>query len=395
MATYKQYMAYLNSMGLESATHYNYRDKSRNIAFEINRMINRSLMMFKWHELPDTIPWEELELILQMQGYAIVGMINGRLYACYGGLGGKEDEYNRPTLATVSVPYLNYSATWEIGSDCVIIRNDMMCQGLIPLYAKYAAYEEESNITLMMELVNMRAQSHIVASDDKAIKSAETYINNLYDGKLGVIADNIMFDNVRIFDRKNNDNLKRIQEIMQYIKGSLYNEIGLATNYNIKRERVSQAEVELNTDSLYPMVDNMYRMRLDGIDSVKALYDVDWKCEYNSSWDYRIFNGEPITTKGAENDSDTDTDGDGAVNGGVVITDGGTGDFTRVGGTDSDTDEDNSSSPVIDNGYDSSNDSNDNTGDSDITEIKKPGAEESETEETETEKSEDDDDNNS
>lgn len=370
MLTYKQYMSYLESMGLESATHYDYRDKSRNIALEIDRMINRSVMMFEWHGLPDSIPWEQLELILQTQGYAIVGMVNDRLYTCYGGLGGRPDAYNRPTLATVSIPYLDYAATWEIGTDCVIIRNDMMCQGLLPLYAKYATYGVETDITLTMELINMRAQSHIVASDDKAIKSAETYIDNLYDGKLGVIADSMMFDNVRIFDRKNNDNLKRIQEIAQYIKGSLYNEIGLATNYNLKRERVSQAEVELNTDSLYPMVDNMYRMRLDGIDSVKALYDVDWECEYNSSWDYRLYNGESVTTKGEKNDSNTDNNDNGTDGGGDIITDDGTGDMgntASVGAVDSNTDDSDNSRSDNDNDYDGNNDGNDNTGDSTVT----------------------------
>lgn len=305
----------MRDLGLDYVADYNYKNKSLNIIQEMERLLNRSCVMFEWHNLPDTIPQEQLELMLQSQGYAIIGYADdNRLYAFYGSLGGMEDEYYRPTEAIVSVPYLQFNKIFKIGSDCVVIKNDLNTQGLLPLYSKYATFLSETDISIMMELVNLRVQTHIVASDNRAIESAEKYLEGLENGNMGVIADTQMFENVKIYDKQRVSNIDKLKDLRQYITGSMYNEIGLATNYNLKKERITQAEVELNTDSLYPMIDNMYERRKEGIRAVNDMFGVSWDIEYNSSWDYRIYNGEQITTKGDDNDitdnevTDNDTD---------------------------------------------------------------------------------------
>lgn len=310
MGAYKNYLNYLNGLGLQDVTKYDFRDKNLNVALEIERMLNRSCMMFQWHGLPDTIPQEQLEKILQCQGYAIIGQIDGSLYACYGGLGGELDEYYRPTKAIVAIPYLKFNATWEIGTDCVIIKNDLNKQGLLPIYSKYATIQSEIDVTLMLALINNRVQSHIVASNDRAINSAKDYIRGLEDGKIGVIADSEMFENVKVYDKTRQDNITQLKELMQYFKGSLFNEIGIATMYDMKKERITQADLELNTESLYPLVDNMYARRKEGIENVYNLFGSQWDIEFNSSWDMRYNHGEPIETKGVMNDTDNMFDSD-------------------------------------------------------------------------------------
>lgn len=295
--TYKKYLQYLNDLGLSQKADYDYKDKTRNVNNEIERMLTRSIMMFQWHNLPDTIPQDQLELMLQTQGYAIIGQDNGKLYAFYGSLGGVPNEYYQPTKAIVSNPYLNLNKEFTIGEDCALIKNDVMLQGLLPLYSKYATFESETDISLLMALVNLRVQAYISASDDRAIQSAKTFIDNLYKGDLSVIADDPMLQSLSINTVNKYQDLVQIKEVQQYIRGQLYNEIGLATNYNLKKERVTQAEVELNTDNLYPFVDNMYERRKEGIESVYDLFGASWEVEFSSSWDYRLYNGEPITTK--------------------------------------------------------------------------------------------------
>lgn len=308
---FNAYIGYLNSIGLERTGKYDYLDKAQNVMRETERMINRSLMMFEWHGLPKTIPQRQLELILQCQGYAIIGKINDELYACYGGLGGVLDEYYRPTKATVSIPYFNFNAVWDIGKDCIIIRNDTMTQGLLPLYAKYNTLIDETEISLLLATVNQRIETIISASDNPTIESARQYLNDVMAGKQGVIADNAFISSLSLSARnQNSGQIRELLESLQYLKASLYNEIGLATNYNLKKERVTQAEIELNTDNLYPLVDDMYFWRLQGIDEIKELFGADFEVELNSSWDYRIYNGEPITTKGDNpNEADTSTQG--------------------------------------------------------------------------------------
>lgn len=294
---HKSFLSYMGELGLRGVTEYDYKDKSVNINLEIERMLERSLMMYQWHNLPETIPQRQLELILQSQGYAIIGEINGGIYACYGGLGGLLDEYNRPTKAIVSIPYFNFNAEWEIDKECIVIKNDTLLQGMLPLYSKYTTILNEIDITLIMALVNMRVQAYISASDDKSIESAKEFLRKLKEGELGVIADSKMFDSLKINEVSYNQDIYKLREVSQYIRGQLFNEIGLATNYNLKKERITQAEIELNTDNLYPFIDNMYSERLEGIKRVNDFFGSDWGVEFNSSWDYRVYNGEPITTK--------------------------------------------------------------------------------------------------
>ena len=281
-------------MGLESP--FDYRDKERNTFNSVCYMFDRSAIMFKYHGLPDSIPAAELERLLQVGGFAIFGKINGELYALSGGLGGEGDVYNRPTLATVSVPYLNYNGVWKIGEDCVIMKNDSSMRGLTPMYKKYCWMLTENEITMILLDVNKRVQTLISAADDSTKESAEKYLQDVFAGKIGVIAESKLFDSLKIspYATTSAATLKDLFEYHQYIKASLFNEIGLSANFNMKRERLTAGEVEANSDNLYPLVDNMLYNRREALQEINSLFGTSIEVELNSSWDYRVFAGASI-----------------------------------------------------------------------------------------------------
>lgn len=306
---------------------WDFTDKSTCIKQEVLYMFNRSIIMFKYHNLPDSIPAQELERLIQSTGTATVGKINGDLYAVNAGLGGEGDVYNRPTVATVSVPYLNYSANWGIGKDCVVVQNDSFRMGLYPLFVKYCTMLHENNISMILSSINKRVQSLISANDDITLASANKFIDDLYRGKLTVVAESKLFDSLKTspIATANTTNLKDLFEYHQYLKASLYNEIGLSANFNMKRERLTESEVEANTDNLYPLVDDMLDCRRSAIEQINQMFDTDIQVEFNSSWDYRIFNGASIhnvenevekvetlteqdTEQGTEQDTEQDTE---------------------------------------------------------------------------------------
>jgi len=273
--------------------------------------------MFKYHNLPDTLPAKELELLLQCHGYAVICKINGELYAVKAGLGGECDVYGNPTQAVVTVPYLKYNATLDIDTDCVVMNNDTMQTGLIPMYQKYCTLLNENEITMLLVTINKRIQNFISANDDSTVQSARKFLENVYAGKVGVIAEQRLFDSLKIANVGTNAgiNLKDLFEYEQYLKASLYNEIGLSANFNMKRERLTKAEVECNTDNLYPLPDEMLSSRREAIDKINEMFGTDITVEFNSSWDYRVLGGESIDTleddnAGAEGENvtaDTDT----------------------------------------------------------------------------------------
>ena len=289
-------------LGLIDKTVYNYLDKAVNARNNVAYMLNRSNVMFKYHNLPDTIPASELEKMIQANGFAVIGKINGELYALNAGLGGEPDVYNNPTEAIVSVPAFNYNATWKIGKDCEVITNDTMHMGLIPLFAKYCTLMNENEISIMLSVINQRISFLLSANDDNTIASAKQLLKDIEAGKQGVVSDSKVFDSFKAqaLTKNAGTGITDLIELEQYLKASMFNEIGLNANYNMKRERLSESEVEMNGDNLYPLVDDMASNRKSGVERVNNLFGTDIQVEFNSSWDYRIYQGLSIHNTGDE-----------------------------------------------------------------------------------------------
>lgn len=284
--------------GIFGKLRYNYQDKENNVCNYVNYMVDRSLAMFKWHNLPDSIPQEELEKILQCDGIATWYKHNGELYVFNAALGGEQDVYNRPTKAVITSPALNLSKECTIGEDCSIMLNDSMAMGLLPLYEKYCYMINETDITMILATVNKRIQILLSANDDNTVASAKRFISDIEQGKLGVIAETKLFDSLKVNNSSTNNNqsLKDIFELQMYLKASLYNEIGLGAVQNTKKERLAVSEVESNSDNLYPLVDDMLTSRRKALEKINAMFGTDIQVEFNSSWDYRVYHGENVDT---------------------------------------------------------------------------------------------------
>ena len=284
------------NMGLEYITKYDFKNKEKNLNDYITYMLNRSVTMFKYHNLPDTMPQREIELLLQCNGWGCVCEIEGNLYCLNGGLGGVPNAYNMPTEIIINNPYLNYNKTLTIGTDCVIIPNDNMYVGLLPMYNRYCTMLVENDITMILATVNKRVQNLLSANDDNTVESAKNFLKKVFDGELGVIAESKLFDTLKVNASSVNSTVSMTElfEFEQYVKASLYNEIGLSANYNMKRERLTSAEVETNTDSLYPLVDDMINQRRKSVEKINEMFGVNIEIEFNSSWDNRPFNGASI-----------------------------------------------------------------------------------------------------
>lgn len=284
------------NMGLEYITKYDFKNKEKNLNDYITYMLNRSVTMFKYHNLPDTMPQREIELLLQCNGWGCVCEIDGNLYCLNGGLGGVPNAYNMPTEIIINNPYLNYNKTLTIDTDCVIIPNDSMYIGLLPMYNRYCTMLVENDITMILATVNKRVQNLLSANDDNTVESAKNFLKKVFDGELGVIAESKLFDSLKVNASSVNSTVSMTElfEFEQYVKASLYNEIGLSANYNMKRERLTSAEVETNTDNLYPLVDDMINQRRKAVEKINEMFGTNIEIEFNSSWDNRPFNGASI-----------------------------------------------------------------------------------------------------
>ena len=248
-------------------------------------MLNKSLTMFEWKNLPDTLPAVEIEKQLQTNGYSIIAKVQGNIYAFQGGFSG-QDPYNQPTTAIVNNPSLKYNGTFTINENCVIIKNDDMQQGLIHIYNKYGTLLIENQITMLMTDYNYRIPFTISSKDDSTTQSAREYLQKVIDGSLGVIGEAKLFDALKVTPTNNKgvNSFADLYGYQQFIEAQLNNTIGLATNNNMKRERLTTNEIEVNKNASYPLIDNMLRNRKQAVEKINKMFDLDIDVEFSSIW---------------------------------------------------------------------------------------------------------------
>ena len=275
---------------------FNHLDKAKNISLANEITFNKTMAMFKYHNLPNTIPCYELENLLQKNGFACVAQVEGSLYAFDGGLGGEPDVYYRPTICTVANPALKLTRDFEIDKDCVIMKNDSNMVGLSHTIAKYNTLLAENEITMLIALINSRMNIIFSGADSATKASAEQYLNMIVQGKLGVISDNAFLESLKIQIGSTNRNnvFEDLIRLNQYLKAGLNNAIGLNSNSAMKKERLITAEIDVNNTALYPLIDDMLECRRNAIEKINAMFETDISVELNSSWDYRDLNGMSI-----------------------------------------------------------------------------------------------------
>lgn len=282
----RRYNSYLDDV-FPSMCDYDPRNKKDNINTIVRYMFNRTQSMFTWDGLPETIPARILELYLQINGNCAFLRREGELYIYTGGLGGRPDVYYRPTIYTISNPAQGFSINAKIDEDCIVMRNDSLYMGLSPLFLRYASNMVETELSMFVANINTRIISLLSAQDDRTRKSAETYLQRIEEGNIGVISEREFFEDLKTspFATSNaHAVITDLIELMQYHKASMWNEIGLNANYNMKRESINSGESQLNNDALLPLVDDMLKQRQEGAEQVNQMFGTSIRVDFASAW---------------------------------------------------------------------------------------------------------------
>ena len=263
---------------------YDFKNKEASVRQSNDYMVAKTLSMFEWEGLPETIPYNELEKLLQLNGWAYITEVNGELYAFAGGLGGEVDVYGNPTQITINNVALKFNKTLNIADDGVLVRSDDMLMGILPILTKYNTLMAENDLNMLIYGYNSRITTLLAAADDNTRESAEKFLEQVVQGELGVIADNKLFEGLKSHIAGKPHSISTLIEYQQYIKASMHHEIGLNANFNMKRERLNSAEVLQNEDTIYPFVDNMMKCRLNAVRELNEKYGLELDVDYGSVW---------------------------------------------------------------------------------------------------------------
>ena len=255
--------------------------------------LNRLQSMFKYEGLPETIPQKYLENYLLVNGHCGVFMNGDKgLVVSNGSWSGIPDLYYVPKEYIIANPYVEDSArkTYTIGEDIIVARNDTYCMGVMPMLCKYARALATNDSTMDIADVIARATLTITALNGRDKESVEEWLRNLRKGKLASIGtmpamvgnqDNSV--TIQPF-QATASTLTDLIEYHQYLKAGLFNELGLNSNYNMKRESINSNESQLNDDMLHPLIDDMLKMRKEFCEQVNEMFGTNISVDFNSAW---------------------------------------------------------------------------------------------------------------
>lgn len=279
-------------------------DKETSIREFATYFLMRVMKMFRWENLPEEIPEDCLNKMLLTEGFLfftkyksrdLTGEERDQFYVFRGNMGDVIDAYYRPTKIIIANPGANCFEDFELnkqkggtyyGEKGVILRNDTLYHGLMPMISRYAYLLAENVITMHTADVFLRIIALISAQDDKTVLSSNEFIKGIEQGKLSAVAEGKFFEGVKLQSPPSNNGsyLTQFIEYQQYFLGSFFNEIGLNANFNMKRESIAKSESSLNEDSMLPLCQNMLMCRQQDIEVVNEMFGLNIKVSFDSAW---------------------------------------------------------------------------------------------------------------
>lgn len=276
-------------------------DVEQNFHTYFKLLTNKCLSLFKWENLPETIDERFLMTQLILNGKVCWFNHQGRLYALNGAPGGEPNVYYEPQTFIVANPIIgsktltirNRNGSESIdGLDGVLMAlTDIDYEltpaahgGLYGLIYQTAGLLADNISSLNVAQINGRAAVAFTADTEALAEAAEEVLKDIYSGKpYRVLSEDILnkITATPLGSSGQNNTIMTLIEAHQYILASFYNEIGIAGNWNMKRERVNTAETELMTGSLDVSVYNMIKNLKDAVEKINELFGTDIKVELN------------------------------------------------------------------------------------------------------------------
>lgn len=301
---------YLNSsyLGMVGIQDFN-RDRALIFKYLINNMQKRTLGMFEYKGLPETLSARSIEKYLQGSGSCLIvnvteEMINNPkakgkpgLYALPCKAGGELDANYLPTTAIVTSAWLGFSATFDLTKDeAVYMWNDSLIEGLAPMFSLYASELVDNIQTLHFQEVHNRILSIIKAATEDEKKDAIKFFKDYEDGNFAALMsedfiETLKNDRVDPFKGSANSSIKETLEARQWLLAHWNIEVGLNDNYNMKREALNENEIEANADTLTPLLDDMSKCRKRDVENINRIFggkvkgfDGGASVDFASSW---------------------------------------------------------------------------------------------------------------
>lgn len=278
------------------------------------KLINTAASIFTWEGLPPS--FDETYLNTELIENGIIGIIkeNDTLYTVRGNWGGEPNEYYKPSQFIYSNPVLG-SGSPIIGQDVAVIflttedsNPFTLTGGLSMLIDSTAMLLADNILSLNVAQKNTRAMLIADADNEQTRNSAEQVLKSLYNGEPYKVVLKKMTDSFTVNPLstvRTADAMKQLIENHQYILSQFMQELGINSNYNMKRERLISSEVALNAECLDTLIDDIEENVNRGVDMCNSMFGT------NIKFHVRRYGEENAVAISQQNTDDTQSDNDG------------------------------------------------------------------------------------
>lgn len=305
-------------------------------------LLNRTLRMFEFDDVPETIDADFLARELLVHGrVGITTTATDKTYktphAWRGFCGGEITEFYTGSRFIGASPIIG-SCDFKIGDGGVVIYNTTEDK-----FAPFAAWKidrkksrvvtvtppdalpttslyqyitrtseilENIDISTRTLLQTCRALIIITAKDEQTKTAAEQVLAKIYRGEIACVMLSNILDSINIEFAPTAANaaglLSEYKEQYQFALAQFYNAIGIQANYNLKRERLNVAEIDVNEQSLVVNIVDMLKCRQTGVDAVNAMFGTNMSVRLGDEWKRPDRDEQDAPTQG-----DNETGGDG------------------------------------------------------------------------------------
>ena len=242
--------------------------------------------VFKWQNLPQTLPQYELESRLFRQGFAVVfrhpkfGIVtsDGAIFGV--------NIYNRAESFNYSQPKLG-SGNGRLGVSGVCVYNASIDSEIVSgaggsvmrdLLEWYARALTDVDISITLLTIKARNTNGIIANNDLAKRAVEEYFDRLEQGEIKVpFAPANMFDNVTDLVQRQAVSATSVPDLMQLksnIMRDFYATFGIQSIQH-KNERLITDEITNDTDFLRADIADMLACRQAAAAQINEIFGLN------------------------------------------------------------------------------------------------------------------------
>lgn len=264
-------------------------------------LTNKCCNLFKWEGLPETVDEKFLMMELVLNGKVCWTKIDDKLYVLDGNVGGEPNCYYQPTQFIVANPILGSKmvkirhkdgSNSTEGLDGVLMALtdvDYLSDrpnkgGLFRLIYQTAGLLADNISSLNVSQINGRVAQLWTVDNDAEANTVEAIVRDMYEGHPYRVLSQDLISKVGVVPAAQtgqSNTLLNLMEIHQYVLASFYNEIGIPSTWNMKRERVNTAETELMTGSLDVSIYSMERCLKAAVEQINEMFGTSISVRFN------------------------------------------------------------------------------------------------------------------